>query len=502
MMNCTLISHEKGYHLSIKDGLWSTITGFSGFPYAERHAALSKNTESRFRLGHEILYLLESLPVVGALTAIVERIVVVAYTALFGYPKDLSKGKIDHKYEKQLDSDQTLPIKEAVNPNLMSQIDSSVVDSPSLNPTVPSEKLDSKKPEVEVAKPSLKVSKPTAWLSRRGLPLDTIMKKMWKNAKKAIEEHRAKNLAKNKDTRGYATVEEGIPSLESILNPLELSKPLSFTYNVTGLQGVRSTMEDAHFFKQMPQGVLAGIFDGHGGKEVANYANLQFQKRFPMKLKSCSGNVHQAFELLIHEIHTEAIKNKRWDKKGTTAIVCFIDEKTGLIYTATLGDSEANIYRDIKGTIKSIPLSVVRDWSNPKEAARIAIHWDKPDIISGWSESNPKKLRSHLKAGLNVSRSLGDKEFIGTDAKPLVIHKPKISVNRVIVNPTETSTYKIILACDGLRDYVSESEIIEQIQLYNAMKTKEKSLSTHLAEFAINEKGSEDNVSVLVIDVQ
>lgn len=53
----------------------------------------------------------------------------------------------------------------------------------------------------------------------------------------------------------------------------ELSTKLNLTYSASSMQGWRRTMEDALKVKvTLQQGeALFGVFDGHGGKEVAEF---------------------------------------------------------------------------------------------------------------------------------------------------------------------------------------------------------------------------------------
>lgn len=49
------------------------------------------------------------------------------------------------------------------------------------------------------------------------------------------------------------------------------------------MQGWRKNMEDAHICSQIDlgygqMGMLFGVFDGHGGKEVAEFAGKNFER--------------------------------------------------------------------------------------------------------------------------------------------------------------------------------------------------------------------------------
>jgi serine/threonine protein phosphatase PrpC len=308
---------------------------------------------------------------------------------------------------------------------------------------------------------------------------DLALQKMEKNLKKAIEEHAKK--------------EEGpYIALEEIENDIK-SSSLSFTYVVEEKQGVRSSMEDAHFFMEIDGDVLLGVFDGHGGREVAEFVCLFAQENFLTVFTETKQDIHQAFYLLIDRMQKEITARQDWDFIGSTLVLSFIDKKGHKIYTATVGDSEANIYRNIRDRIKSIPLSCVRDWSCPKEASRAAEALNKPEIAAAWIGAlEPKRLRyPNPYFGINLSRSMGDVALTGTKEKPAVIHKPKITT--AVLQPGDI----LALACDGLKDYVTEAEIIEVIQ-----KSSKASMAKELVDFALLSRGSEDNVTVLVVYIQ
>lgn len=219
--------------------------------------------------------------------------------------------------------------------------------------------------------------------------------------------------------------------------------------------------------------------------DIAIETKLMELKPMTDELKKSQGNVHQAFEASLNNIQKEIIDLNL--KSGSTAVICFINKKSNLGYTSTLGDSEANIYRKIEGQLKSIPLSCVRDWGSKKDAARAAKALGDPTIATSWPKHfDPKYLRfpstsSPIEGAvlmLNVARALGDVSFAGTKEAPGVIQMPKITVFQLETGDT------LILACDGLKDYVSENEIIDQIS-----KSKPSiNLAQSLVDYAINQK--------------
>jgi serine/threonine protein phosphatase PrpC len=325
---------------------------------------------------------------------------------------------------------------------------------------------------------------PDAPWKPRALTIDVAAQKMWNNSKKAIEEH-------HRTSSAYATLQEALPCVDTLINPKPKTS-LSFEHFSDEAQGPRKTMEDVHFVIENDQGLFAGVFDGHGGKVIADYASSIFQKQFFEKLNANQGNVHQTFEILCDEIQNQVAKNIEWYYRvGTTAVICFIDKRTHLIYTATLGDSEANIYRKIDKQVKSIPLSCIRNWSSKKDAKRAAIALEMPEIAINWPKvSQPKGLRFPYKDDLNVSRAFGDVHVVTQNYKTAIIHKPKITINQI--NPGDT----LILACDGLKDYVPENEIID-----NLTKDSTTNLAKKLVDYALTNK-TEDNVTVIVVNVK
>ena len=73
-------------------------------------------------------------------------------------------------------------------------------------------------------------------------------------------------------------------------NP-EPGKNEHFQWGACSMQGWRSSMEDTHICQEVKMasssnyGMLFGVFDGHGGKAVAEYARENFKKVFEKQKK-------------------------------------------------------------------------------------------------------------------------------------------------------------------------------------------------------------------------
>ncbi|MBS0627663.1 MAG: protein serine/threonine phosphatase 2C family protein [Verrucomicrobia bacterium] len=306
-----------------------------------------------------------------------------------------------------------------------------------------------------------------------------LKEKMLQNCKKALKEHAALLYPLYKGV--YASLKEIFLSD----NP----QKLRYTHLVKDTVGRRSQMEDRHFYIENEKGILLGVLDGHNGIQVANYAAYRFQEQFFSFLEELDYNIYQAFLDFFLLIQEEIeMKHPGWDQIGTTVVVCYVEKETNYLYTATLGDSEANIYRLLGEKRKSIPLSCIRNWStkrdfvSAKKALGVAIPYKK----------NPKEMRHppfgesvHSGLGLNVSRALGDASFKG------VIHSPKITATTLLPGDI------LLLACDGLKDFVPEKEIIQIIDYHLG----QGSLVQALVDHAIIHRKSTDNVTISAVFV-
>jgi serine/threonine protein phosphatase PrpC len=304
-------------------------------------------------------------------------------------------------------------------------------------------------------------------------------KKMHRNGEKAIKECYWKMDQTNKSIKEWRNLpaqnqphlgksrptKETLPPIGKILSPKKL--PITPTYTESSLQGIREEMEDQHFVLKLEKGTLAAVFDGHAGAFSAKAASLFFQKHFESYLQKAKGDIREAFSSLFLTASREI-----QDRSGSTAVLCYIDHKNHAIYTATLGDSEARIYRKKKRKMLSIPLSCVRDWSSAKDKKRAGHFLQNPSC------TNPKEQRVH---GLNVSRALGDCHV------PAVSKSPKISMN--MVKPGDC----VIIACDGLWDFVFEKEIADIV-------THKGNIAKSLTNHALKVLGS-DNTTVIALSI-
>lgn len=317
--------------------------------------------------------------------------------------------------------------------------------------------------------------------------------KMLKNQRKAIEEHLKIHSQKALKSTPFASTLESLPSIEECekLNSMHSDeeskcKKLSLLHHVYGEKGKRPSMEDEETLYHLGgHSDLIAIFDGHGGGNISKLCKEIVDKRFSQIYQMCKKNIHLTFTQLLHHIDKAA---KGYISQGSTCLLVYIDKITHLVFTATLGDSETNIYRMFGTEMKSIPLSCLRNWSSEKDAKRASVFYQDLKIYQSWKDNlHPKRLRtSDGSDATNISRSI---EGSHRECHP-ILHKPKITMN--ILQPNDI----LVLGCDGLRDFVTESEIKELIKFE---KNKKINLAKVLVDYAITTKKSTDNVTVRTI---
>ena len=252
-------------------------------------------------------------------------------------------------------------------------------------------------------------------------------------------------------------------------------------------------MEDSHISDlDASKGVhVFGVFDGHGGREVAVWIKKHFTKEL-VGLKSFqSGNIKTALTenflrmdtIMVEpanklELKVEAKKSKEDDEKinrmqekseknkqmdlfkqmmdpkgqedcdiamftGCTACVVSVDETSNTVICANAGDSRAIICK--KGI--AYPLSIDHKPDIDTEKKRIY-------AADGWVSEG------RVKGNLNLSRSLGDLEY--KQNKKLSQEEQMITAFPEVITEKLTSECDfIVVACDGVWDCKTNQEVAD-----------------------------------------
>eukprot|EP01017_Pseudomicrothorax_dubius_P028716 TRINITY_DN342_c0_g2_i1.p1 TRINITY_DN342_c0_g2~~TRINITY_DN342_c0_g2_i1.p1 ORF type:complete len:304 (-),score=102.59 TRINITY_DN342_c0_g2_i1:987-1898(-) len=227
------------------------------------------------------------------------------------------------------------------------------------------------------------------------------------------------------------------------------------------MQGWRITMEDAHISRVdiAEDTHLFGVFDGHGGREVAKFVQRHFVEELlknpKFKAKQYESALQDNFLHMDEMMRTaegkrelqEYSKNEGDEGQdfesmaGCTGNVVLIIKD--VIYCANAGDSRSVLC----DAGKAVELSEDHKPDNPDENKRIT--------TAGGYVSDGR-----INGNLNLSRAIGDFEYKKNtsldEKKQLVIAWP--DVRQVKLNP---SAEFLLMGCDGIWESMTNEEIIE-----------------------------------------
>ena len=237
-------------------------------------------------------------------------------------------------------------------------------------------------------------------------------------------------------------------------------------YGVSGMQGWRVDMEDAHTVVEQIEGVpdhsLFAVFDGHGGQFAAKFAAAHVMAHIAKQplftsykevtdktsadaMDMLNGAMRLAFiEVDVSMAETTEIKDRR-DRSGCTAIMVMVTPTH--IVCANSGDSRS-VYCTGGETI---PLSYDHKPFHAQELQRI-------DKAGGYVSMK------RVDGDLAVSRALGDFQY--KDRPDLPAEEQKVTANpdMEIMVRKETDEF-IVISCDGIWDVVENPECVAMVQV-------------------------------------
>ena len=277
-------------------------------------------------------------------------------------------------------------------------------------------------------------------------------------------------------------------------------------YGLCAMQGWRKRMEDAHI-SDISKGEnerfnIFGIFDGHGGKEVAEFVSNHFNEYFLKNENIKKNNIKQAIidtflkmdELMfkkegIEELKQISKKCQEQDKiffqknnivetnmdiyiqtllnkdenvansRGCTACVCIIDTTLKKIFFANAGDSRVILCKEGKAYRMSID-----------HKPELELEKNRIEKAEGWVSENGR-----INGNLNLSRTLGDLEYKKNKNLPpqeqIITSYPD-----VVDDNFEDKNDFIVIGCDGIWDCIQDQDICDIIsdKLNNANNDKYK----------------------------
>ncbi|KAL3844264.1 hypothetical protein ACJIZ3_001667 [Penstemon smallii] len=301
---------------------------------------------------------------------------------------------------------------------------------------------------------------------------------------------------------GFTSICGRRPEMEDSVTtiPRFIKIPLQMLIGEHLIDGVTSRLSHltGHFF---------GVYDGHGGSQVANYCRDRMHSALAEELEiiindgnrkdNCEVQWRKAFTKCFIKVDDEvggktSLEPLVPETVGSTAVVAIVCSSH--IIVANCGDSRAVLCRGKE----PLPLSVDHKPNREDEYARIEAAGGK---VIQWN--------GHRVFGvLAMSRSIGDKYL-----KPSIIPDPE-----VMFVPRAREDECLILASDGLWDVMSNEEVCEiarkRIQIWHknngatlplqrgeGIDPAAQAAAEYLSNRAL-QKGSKDNITVVVVDLK
>eukprot|EP00825_Cyclidium_porcatum_P049437 TRINITY_DN8545_c0_g1_i2.p1 TRINITY_DN8545_c0_g1~~TRINITY_DN8545_c0_g1_i2.p1 ORF type:complete len:300 (+),score=67.86 TRINITY_DN8545_c0_g1_i2:125-1024(+) len=263
----------------------------------------------------------------------------------------------------------------------------------------------------------------------------------------------------------------------------------SVKYAACSMQGWRTGMEDAHiiYVDQAQEIYIFGVFDGHGGKEVAKFVEKHFveelqknknfiEKNFEQALKENFSKIDELLGTVEGKKELMQVKNGQEDEKldqgfqqesyaGCTANVIILYQNK--LYVANAGDSRSVL--SSQGKVVELSQDHKPDLDKEKERIKNAGGFIADGRING---------------NLNLSRAIGDLEYKKnkslSEDQQLIISVPDIKVHSVI---TEDEFF--LIGCDGIFEVKTNQEIIDFIRDKLIKKEKLEDILCDLLEWIV-----------------
>jgi len=172
--------------------------------------------------------------------------------------------------------------------------------------------------------------------------------------------------------------------------------------NVTA-RGRRSYQEDAGFISYFGEGVLFGVFDGHGGWECSKLCSTEFSILFKQELENLGPKNPS---LLLKNTFAKIVELTANIVPGCTASVVFIPAERKKVHVAVLGDSPVVI-----GTSQGISVSPEHN-ARTNQIDREAAEAKGAMYFQGYLGMPTQN------GGLQLTRALGDREYSFLNREP------------------------------------------------------------------------------------
>lgn len=256
-------------------------------------------------------------------------------------------------------------------------------------------------------------------------------------------------------------------------------------------------MEDAYHIEIGKDYAFCGLYDGHGGRQVADFAAANLHKNCNLDrvcTKDCVELMKQdlikGFEKTDKDLDSQSFNSQM---QGCTALVAVI--KYDHLFIANVGDSRAvlgtkEMKEDARGTMRwrpiAKPLSVDDKAERQDEIDRIV-------ALGGFVTSN------RVSGKLALSRALGDKAL-----RPYVIPIPTQTqdiqnIQAIKLTPNDAF---LILACDGVWDVITNEVAVAIVDGDLQFNPDYCQQAAEDLKKAALKAGTTDNVTVIVVNLK
>lgn len=259
-----------------------------------------------------------------------------------------------------------------------------------------------------------------------------------------------------------------------------------FLVSSADMIGRRSSMEDAMIIHgavaNNPEVDLFGIFDGHGGRTVAEFSAMEVfscVKEFVTSIafSENSQSPQEMLDMSFHSVQKAILNAEIGILEGATAAVCLIHRDT--LYFANAGDSR--IVMSHSG--KAMRMTCDHKPNDVEEEKRIR---DAGGFVNDDNRVN---------GILALSRAFGDTALSDCVTIQPFLNQYRLSVSQSDEGPREEF---LILACDGLWDVFSDQEAVDLVHKHCSGPLQRQAAASVLRDHAFM-NGSQDNISVIVV---
>ncbi|KAI0152765.1 phosphatase 2C-like domain-containing protein [Xylariaceae sp. FL1272] len=230
-------------------------------------------------------------------------------------------------------------------------------------------------------------------------------------------------------------------------------------YGVSAMQGWRISMEDAHttlLDLLTPQGddqkshpsrlSFFGVFDGHGGDKVAQFAGKNITDILVKQDTFKAGNYEQALKDCFLATDRAILSDPQYEEEVSGCTACCGLINSDKIFIANAGDSRSVL--GVKGRAK--PLSFDHKPQNEGEKARITAAGGFVDF-------------GRVNGNLALSRAIGDFEF-KKSAELAPEQQIVTAYPDVVTHELSDDDEFLVVACDGIWDCQSSQAVIEFVR--------------------------------------